>query len=431
MHNQTMDPPSQIGKYEIIAVAGEGNMGTVYEGHDPFTDSRVAIKLCPVTEGSGFRLARKMFFNEAHTAGALDHPNILSVRDAGEHEGQPYIVMEYVTGGETLRSHINTDNLLPVSRTVEILYQCAKALDYAHRRGVIHRDIKPSNIMVTDDGTPKIGDFGIAQHAFSDQTQVMGMLGSPRYMSPEQTQEEDLTPQTDLYSLGVVAYELLCGQPPFLARNITQLVRKIVTEPPRPLTELRDDLPPELVRIVERAMSKRPDDRFASGQDMAGELATVFGQLEHPRSVPEPDGAAGSLRGMSFFNDFSDTEVRHLLGVGSWQRVGASGQIIGDSTPTNQVYVLVQGRAGVSLHNREVGQVEAGECFGEMAQLVPGERRASVVALEECLMLCLEERMMEQAPLECQLRFAHAVQKVLARRLQRSNERMLARFETA
>jgi serine/threonine protein kinase len=426
-----MEHPSQIGKYEVIAVAGEGNMGTVYEGHDPFTDTRVAIKLCPVTEGSGFKLARKMFFNEAHTAGALEHPNILSIRDAGEHEGHPYIVMEYVDGGETLRSRISPENLLPVSRTVEILYQCAKALDYAHRRGVIHRDIKPSNIMMTANGTPKIGDFGIAQHAFSDETQVMGMLGSPRYMSPEQTQEEDLTRHTDLYSLGVVAYELLTGQPPFLARNITQLVQKIGAEPPRPMTELRDDLPPELVAIVDRAMSKKPQDRFDSGQDMASELATVLGRLEHPTAIAEPEDALKCLRGMNFFNDFSDTEVEQVMITGSWQQVGAGGQILSEGRVADSVYLLVRGRASVQMHNREVGVVETGECFGEMAQFNQGERCASVIALEECRMLCIDDRLIEHAPLECQLRLARALQRVLAQRLQRGNERLLAQMQAA
>ena len=165
-----MTTPEQIGKYAITGVAGRGNMAVVYIGHDPFTDRDVAIKLCPVTAGSDFKIVRKLFFNEAHTAGSLDHPNILSVQDGGEHEGCPYIVMEYIHGADTLRSYISPRSLLPITRVVEILYQCAKALDYAHRRGVIHRDIKPSNIMLTHDGNVKIGDFGIAQYALSDET---------------------------------------------------------------------------------------------------------------------------------------------------------------------------------------------------------------------------------------------------------------------
>ena len=421
-----MEHPSQIGKYEVITVAGEGNMGTVYEGHDPFADARVAIKLCPITEGSGFKLARKLFFNEAHTAGSLNHPNILSVRDAGEHEGQPYIIMEYVAGGQTLRDHIAPDNLLPLQRTVEVLYQCAKALDYAHRRGVIHRDIKPSNIMVAPDGTPKIGDFGIAQHAFSDETQVMGMLGSPRYMSPEQAQEEDLSRHTDIYSLGVVAYELITGHPPFLARNITQLVQKIVTEPPRCVAELRPDVPPTLAAVVERAMAKKREDRFEYGHEMASALAAVFGELERPTSIPKPDEVLARLRSMSFFNDFSDSEVEQIAVTGTWQQVGVGGQIVGDSTDSDAFYLLMEGRASVQMQNQEVAVIEQGECFGEMALVKKGERTANVVALDGCVMLCVDGRLIEQAPLECQLRFAQAFQKTLARRLSRSNARLLA-----
>lgn len=418
-----MEHRAQIGKYEIVGVAGKGNMGTVYEGYDPFTDTKVAIKLCPITEGSGFRLARKMFYNEAHTAGALDHANILSVLDAGEHEQQPYIVMEYVAGGETLRSRINPQSLLPPARTVEILYQCAKALDYAHRRGVIHRDIKPSNIMMTSDGAPKIGDFGIAHHALSDATQVLGMLGSPRYMSPEQAQEGDLTHRTDLYSLGVVAYELLCGHPPFLAGNITALARKIVNEPPRPLRDHRTDLPPALIAIVERAMAKDPGQRFASGQEMALELAAVFGDGEHPMATPEPEEALRRLRSMHFFNDFSDAEVRQVLAAGSWLLADPGARIIDEDASSDGLYLLTEGRASVRLHGREIGKVAQGECFGEMA-LIKGQRRcAAVIAEEECLMLRIEHRLIERAPLECQLRFAHAFQRSLAERLMKANTR--------
>ncbi|MDX1513558.1 MAG: serine/threonine-protein kinase, partial [Gammaproteobacteria bacterium] len=197
--------PQKFGKYHVLGLAGRGNMGVVYLGYDPFADRQVAIKVSAAPDpldGTSSRLARKLFFNEAHMAGVLEHPNILRILDAGEEGGEPYIVMEFVEGGNTLQPFCDPENLLPVPEVADIVARCAKALDYAHCRGVIHRDIKPTNIMRTPEGDVKIGDFGVAQRTMADTTHVMGILGSPRYMSPEQIREETISGQTDLYSLG-------------------------------------------------------------------------------------------------------------------------------------------------------------------------------------------------------------------------------------
>ena len=208
------ETPQKVGKYEILGIAGRGRMGTVFIGHDPFIDRQVAIKVCPVDDpgDTSSRLARNMFLNEAQSAGVLDNPNNLRVFDAGEVDGDSYIVMEFVEGAQTLKDYCTEEKRLPVAQAVWILHQCAKALDYAHRRGVTHRDIKSANIMLNVEGEPKIGDFGIAQRAVSDATQVMGMFGSPTYLSPEQARDDDLTSQTDIYSFGVVMYEVLAGR---------------------------------------------------------------------------------------------------------------------------------------------------------------------------------------------------------------------------
>ncbi len=166
---------------------------------------KVAISDSLKDSDSGQRY-RKMFFNEAHTAGMLKHPNIIGILDAGVDQDECYIVMELVEGGNTLKTHCKPENLLPVEQVVEIIFKCAKALDYAHRQGVIHRDIKPTNILLTRDFDIKIGDFSIAHIIGSDTTHTMpmGFVGSPRYMSPEQVQEDAISNQTDLFSLGIV-----------------------------------------------------------------------------------------------------------------------------------------------------------------------------------------------------------------------------------
>jgi len=419
-----MPDPQQIGKYQIVGVAGRGNMGTVFVGHDPFSDAQVAIKVCSVTTGSGFKIARKLFFNEAHTAGGLDHPNILSVLDAGEQDGQPYIVMEYVDGGDTLHSRIDPQALLPLPRVIEVLYQCAKALDYAHRRGVIHRDIKPSNIMLTREGVVKIGDFGIAQHALSDATQLLGMLGSPRYMSPEQVREEDLTHQCDLFSLGVVAYEMVTGQPPFVARSMAQLVRKIANEEPVPVTTLRPDAPQGLTAIIAKAMAKQLASRYEYAHEMAADLASLFGSMDH--SAPPPTAAARfeSARGLAFFNDFSDVELSEVLAAATWRDVRAGATVIAENDPGAAFYVLVDGEASAQLGGVEVGTLLEGECFGEMAVLTQQPRGASVVATEECTLLRIDGRQIERATMGCQLRFNQVFLRTLLVRLARTNARL-------
>jgi serine/threonine protein kinase len=420
-----MSTPEQIGKYTITGVAGEGNMAIVYTGHDPFTDEEVAIKVCPVAAGSGFKIARKLFFNEAHTAGSLEHPNILSVRDGGEHDGYPYIVMEYIEGADTLRSYISPDSLLPIARVIEILYQCAKALDYAHRRGVIHRDIKPSNVMLTRDGVVKIGDFGIAQHALSDETQLMGMLGSPRYMSPEQVREEDLTHQSDIFSLGVVSYELITGAPPFSGKTIAQLVRKIVDEEPAAIRTLRSDTPPELCAIVARALAKKVTDRYEYAHEMAADLASLFGRLDHTGAAPNQDERYKIARQLSFFNDFSDQEVLEVVRAANWRTAAPGALLVAENTAATAFYILVEGEASVQVSGAEVGLLVKGECFGEMAVLTHTDRAASVIAIDECTLLRVESRVLDHASAGCQLRFNKMFLQTLIRRLSHSNTRLV------
>lgn len=419
-----MPAPQQIGKYQIVGVAGQGNMGVVYVGHDPFSDANVAIKVCSDTPGGGFKIARKLFFNEAHTAGSLDHPNILSVLDAGEQDGQPYIVMEYVAGGETLRSHVTPETLLPLPRVIEVLYQCAKALDYAHRRGVIHRDIKPSNIMLTADGVVKIGDFGIAQHAHSDVTQLLGLLGSPRYMSPEQVREEDLTQQSDLFSLGVVAYELVTGKPAFAGRSMAQLVRRIVHDEPAPVASLRPQAPPGLVAIIAKAMAKQLQSRYEYAHEMAADLASLFGSMDHRAPAPSARERFDALRSLAFFNEFSDSELGEVLAAGSWRDVRAGATMIAENEPGTAFYVLVDGEASAQLDGVEVGLLLAGECFAEMAVLTQEPRGASVVATEASTLLRIDGTQIERATMGCQLRLTQIFLRTLLRRLARTNSRL-------
>src|SRR5690606_31386260 len=237
----------------ITRELGKGGSGTVYLCHDPYHQRDVALKLyaneASLSEEQQ-RVRKRLFFNEAHLAGMLQHPNILPIFDAGEEDGKCYIVMEYVRGGQPLSAFCQPQNLLPVQKIVEIVFKCAKALDYAHRKGVVHRDIKPSNILMTADGDVRIVDFGIAHNPVAELTPMAGMVGSPSYMAPEQMREEQVTNQTDIYALGVLMYELLTGKRPYYGENLSALVHQVLYATPIPVHRLRAEVTEMLEHIV-------------------------------------------------------------------------------------------------------------------------------------------------------------------------------------
>ena len=239
------DRPLKIGKYNILSELGQGASAVVYLAEDPFNDRKVAVKLAKKDPGMGEEEAKrfeKLFLNEASLAGKLNHPNIVGVFDAVVEEDLQYIVMEYVPGG-SLKKFCSETNLLPVRQAVLVIFKMCRALDYAFQNGVIHRDIKPANILLSERDDIKISDFGTAKISHATHTQIDGFLGSPAYMSPEQINEEGPSVQSDIYSLGVVMYELLTGKLPFRAENSVAMINKILNEDPVPIETLRPDLP--------------------------------------------------------------------------------------------------------------------------------------------------------------------------------------------
>ena len=420
--------PTKIGKYEILDVAGRGNMGIVYAAHDPFEDRKVAVKVCVMEDDAGAstasRIARKLFFNEAHTVGELDHRNILRVFDAGEENEEAYIVMEYVESARTLSEFCSAENLMPLSRVAEVLFQSARALDYAHRRGVVHRDIKPTNLMLTVNGDVKIGDFGIAQGAQAETTQIMGALGSPRYMSPEQAREDDVNNQTDLYSLGVVAYELLTGQPPFTGQGFSRLMYKILHEDAPRLRHIRPDLPESLELIVSRAIHKDLQVRYKTGRELASDLATVFDELgDHEENISQ-DKKFSIVRRLRFFNDLSDTEVWEVLRASVWENYPGGGEIITEGNIDDSFFIIVNGDVTVCKGTTEISSLSKGDCFGEMGYLSKTQRSASIVAKDDVALLKINSSLMDEASLNCQLRFNKVFIKTLIERLTRTSERL-------
>ena len=263
-----------LGRYRIIKELGRGSMGIVYLGEDPTIHRRVAIKTMRLDQAEDADLVKEVktrFFHEAQSTGRLSHPNIVTIYDAGEEEDLGYIAMEFLEG-VTLKAWCRKENLLPVRQAVHLAATVADALDYAHRQGIVHRDVKPSNIMLTNQNAIKVTDFGIARITTSTKTQTTMIMGTPSYMSPEQVIGDKVDGRADIFSLGVVLFELLTSEKPFQADNITALLFKIAHEPPQSLGAIRSDLPIGAEAILERALQKNAAHRYQYARELAQDL---------------------------------------------------------------------------------------------------------------------------------------------------------------
>jgi eukaryotic-like serine/threonine-protein kinase len=268
-----------VGRYEILAKVGQGAMGVVYRAQDPTIRRIVALKVLPAdpvapTEQTAAqtRSSAGLFEREAQAAGALLHPNIVTLYDAGRDGSWYYLAMEFVEGG-TFAAEIARAGKLDVARAVEVVAVVADALDFAHERGVVHRDIKPANLMILPDQTVKVADFGIARLSSATSTMTGDMMvGTPHYMSPEQVRGGKIDGRSDLFSLAVVLYEALTGRKPFQAETLAAVLNSIMNSIPPPVHEIDAAIPPQLSSIVSKAMARNAEERYARGKDMASDL---------------------------------------------------------------------------------------------------------------------------------------------------------------
>jgi len=279
----------RVGRYQIRERIGQGAMASVYKAYDPEIDRTIAVKLLhpEFCEDDSYRTR---FVREAKGAGVLSHPNIVTVFDVGEHKGQPYIAMELVEG-LPLSDLLREKKPLETKLAVDVGIQLAKALDYAHKKGIVHRDVKPGNIMlVRDTQAVKVADFGICRIENGDathKTRVGDVLGTPHYMSPEQVLGQKVDARSDLFSAGIVLYQLLTGVLPFDADTLVSVALQIAKTDPVSLDKLRPDLPLSLRRIVDRALRKQPERRFQTGEELAHALIAVAKELKESEEVAQ------------------------------------------------------------------------------------------------------------------------------------------------
>jgi serine/threonine protein kinase len=423
----------KIGKYNLVRVIGRGATSTVYLGNDPFTQREVAIKVASpeiLTNPERGKLYTHLFLNEASLVGKLSHPHIVQIFDAVVAEDLCYIVMEYVPGG-TLEDYCAPGKLLPIERVVEIIFKCTRALDFAYRIGITHRDIKPANILFADDNPNsadiKISDFGAALVDSPEHTQVSG-IGSPAYMSPQQVREQPLDLQTDIYSLGVVMYQLLTGQLPFIASTSYNIIYQIIhTEPVKP-SALRAKLPEVLDTIVARAMCKDIHGRYQNWQEFAHDLAHAFRNKQLPARDFADSEKFDTLRELAFFTEFSDVELWEVLRFSHWRSVVPGTTIMRDGERGDFFCFVAEGELKVIKKGRILNLLLTGDCFGEMAAISRGTqmRGADVVALTEAQIITVKGEALRQASEACRMHFYQSFLEVLASRLTLANARLVA-----
>lgn len=282
--------PQKLGKYEIRRELGRGAMGIVFEAWDPMIDRRVALKTIrkEQLEQSEAEQHLARFKREAQAAGRLNHPNVVAVYEYGEDpDGTAYIAMEYVEGRE-LKEAFDRQEDFPLDEVVRIMGELLAALGHAHQFGIVHRDVKPANIFMLKDGRVKFGDFGIARIESSNLTQVGSVLGSPAYMSPEQFMGQRVDGRSDLFSAGVILYQLLTGEKPFLGQ-LTTIMHKVLKEDPIAPSELNFQVPSVFDRVVRKAMAKRPDERYQTAQEFAEALRSALAGLNVSPQAAKPE----------------------------------------------------------------------------------------------------------------------------------------------
>ena len=308
----------QFGRYVIVSELGRGAMGAVHRAVDPLIERDVAIKtLLPDLPPEIMVEVRERFLREARSAGRLNHPNIVTIYDVGEQDGIAYIAMELLEG-KSLQQILRETPRLPLATVADLVAQVADGLDLAQRFKITHRDIKPANIMVSADWRAKLTDFGVAHVASSSMTQTGSALGSPKYMSPEQVTGQPLDPRSDIFSLGVVLYEMLVRRTPFERAGdnaVFAVLHRIAAEPHAAVTGIDPRIPPAFDAVIDRALAKSPDQRYQRASDMANDLRNL-------KLLPE--GAAAPAA------DYAKTAVLPITPGGHAAGQSATSTLIGD-----------------------------------------------------------------------------------------------------
>jgi eukaryotic-like serine/threonine-protein kinase len=406
----------RIKRYDIIRLIGEGGMGRVYLANDKIIRRPVAIKVFnlesfPGSDPPKEKLMRD-FFLETQTAGALLHPNIVVIYDVGKKGDLLYIVMEFVYGRTLLE--LQRGSPLNIKKAIELVYEIALALDYAHSQGVVHRDIKPENIIISAQGVPKLTDFGIARfrkHLKGHHRPAI--VGSSRFMAPEQVLRREQDHRVDIYQLGVVLFELLTRQSPFKGINSESTLSKICTEIPPPPGRINPEIPEQLDRIVSKCLEKSPTKRYPSAKDLADALGECLKGGIHTGISPDEELVRG-LKKFEMFSLFTDYDIDQLIKVGEFVTCEAGQHIINENETDSNFFVLLEGNVKVVKQSRILTDFLPGAVFGEIGAFARQKRSAGVIAQDDCKLLQINALLFKELDPLLQLKMLHIVLRNIA-----------------
>jgi hypothetical protein len=431
------DLPSHIGRYQVLRRLGEGATSDVFLAADPFNDGKeVAIKRmrswAPVPDAPNSDFSNRFFSAEAALAGQLNHPNVVVILDAVAEASSPYLVMEYVPG-VTLKHFCRSDRLLPLDQIVEVAFKCAMALGYVYRQGLIHRDVKPANLLAVLDASGqvvdvKVSDFGSALNLNADSTQIH-RVGSLAYMPPEQIDGGDVDCRADVYALGAVLYHLIAGRPPFEAPHQMALMHQIYNQTPVSLMGQREGVTQALDAVVQRALAKSPQERFADWDGFAQALSSLVATQQVPlnrRGEVRDSERFNMLRDLEFFADFGDVQLWEVVRRARWRRYPVDHALFRRGQEGSSFHIIARGEVQVWRDNRLVATLGQGTSVGEMAYLAPNpdlrKHSTDIKVTQECTTICFEAESVGLLSLECQHRFDGAFIRVLVRRLHAAHE---------
>ena len=410
----------RIGKYQLDKVIHQGKYRTIYKAFDPFLERDVAIKVSQFPDDhqgeENSQQLRNSFFLETRAVGQLQHPNIVAVYDAGVGDRQTFIVMEYIEA-KSLASIMNATGKIPVSKAVDIAFKCCKALEYAHSKNIVHRDIKPANILITEDGNVKIVDFGVAKVRSEIDTFSSGLFGSPLYMSPEQIEEQEVGPSTDLYALGVVLYEMLTGGRMFEADNVHTLMYKILHEKPRPLSSFDIDHAEKVQPIIDQVLEKRQDQRYPAAADFASAIRSIDVALRYEESEIIKGVNAEQAGALGFFRDFDQKQISEFVDLATWLRIKKDETILSAGEIDQTFYVIVGGKANVYKNNELVNTLGEGDCFGEVGLLRNENSSSSIKAGNDMLLMKLTTSDLDKMSTTLQAQFYKTIAHSIVQRL--------------
>lgn len=417
-------------------------MGVVYLALDDLIHRSVAIKTLRtdrLSDDAAYLKALDLFMQEARIIGQLNHSHITTIYDMGVQGGVPFIVMEFIDGC-TIKTLIARQVAFPVREKLSLIIMVARALHYAHQRGVLHRDIKPANIMILKNRLPKITDFGIArimQAGTGNLSRADGeVLGTPLYMSPEQIRGEVLDQRSDIFSLGVLAYEWLSGQKPFQGRDQDERLRAVLNQKPQPLGELCD-VDPEVVAIIGRAMAKKCAQRQQTAEEFADGLEMYLdrqgkaapGAAEHQFSFDARRIIGQLKKRYLFFADFRDDELAIIFKLSAKQQFERYEHLIRKGTSGTTMFIILSGSVAVvdDSEDRNVVLEELGEgsCVGEMAIVDRLPRSASVIASKKTKALAINETVLRLSNPELCLKLYRNLAAIISERLRASEARYL------